>query len=61
VIFFDTSIMSIPIIMVGAGVGVLTTAALLSSEGHKVRVLEKSSKLGDRTASMKFKNHFLDN
>jgi len=53
--------MSIPIIMVGAGVGVLTTAALLSSEGHKVRVLEKSSKLGDRTASMKFKNHFLDN
>jgi protoporphyrinogen oxidase len=51
----------VPIIVIGAGVGGLTTAALLSSRGHKVRVLEKSSKLGGRTASMKFRNHILDN
>ncbi len=53
--------MSMPIIVVGAGVGGLTIAALLSSEGHKVQVLEKSSKLGGRTTSMKFRNHILDN
>ena len=53
--------MSEPIIVVGAGVGGLTTAALLAEKGHKVRVLEKSSKLGGRTASTKFKNHILDN
>jgi len=49
------------VIVIGAGVGGLTTAALLSSKGHKVRILEKSSKLGGRTASMKFRNHILDN
>ena len=53
--------MNEPIIVIGAGVGGLTTAALLSSKGHKVRVLEKSSKLGGRTASIKFRNHILDN
>ena len=50
-----------PIFVIGAGVGGLTIAALLSSQGHSVRVLEKSSKLGGRTASMKFRNHVLDN
>lgn len=53
--------MNKPIIVIGAGVGGLTTAALLSSQGHNVRVLEKSSKLGGRTASIKFRNHILDN
>lgn len=53
--------MNRPIIVIGAGVGGLTTAALLSSQGHNVRVLEKSSKLGGRTASMTFRNHILDN
>jgi phytoene dehydrogenase-like protein len=53
--------MNTPTIVIGAGVGGLTTAALLSSKGHKVRVLEKSSKLGGRTASMIFRNHILDN
>lgn len=37
--------MKTPIIVVGTGVGGLTTA-LLSSEGHDILVLEKSSKLG---------------
>jgi len=53
--------MSVPIVVIGAGVGGLTTAALLSGNGHKVRVLEKSSKLGGRTASMMFRKHILDN
>ncbi|MDH5431644.1 MAG: FAD-dependent oxidoreductase [Nitrosopumilus sp.] len=53
--------MSTPIIVIGAGIGGLTAAALLAEKGHNVRVLEKSSKLGGRTASIKFKNHILDN
>ncbi len=50
-----------PIYIIGAGVGGLTTGAMLAQEGHCVRIIEKSSKLGGRTASMKFKNHILDN
>ena len=50
-----------PIYIVGAGVGGLTTGAMLAKEGFLVKILEKSSKLGGRTASMKFKNHILDN
>ena len=53
--------MSLPTIIIGAGVGGLTTGALLAHDGHDVIVLEKSSNLGGRTASMKFKNHILDN
>lgn len=48
-------------VIIGAGVGGLTTGALLSKQGHLVRILEKSSKLGGRTASMKYRNHILDN
>ena len=58
---FEIFIMSDAIIVIGAGVGGLTTAALLTEKGHKVHVLEKSSKLGGRTASTKFRNHILDN
>ncbi|HSG84323.1 MAG TPA: FAD-dependent oxidoreductase [Nitrosopumilus sp.] len=50
-----------PVVVIGAGVGGLTTAALLSQQGQKVIVLEKSSNLGGRTASTRFKNHILDN
>jgi protoporphyrinogen oxidase len=50
-----------PVVVIGAGVGGLTTAALLSQQGQKVIVLEKSSNLGGRTASTTFKNHILDN
>ncbi len=50
-----------PIYIIGAGVGGLTTGAMLAQKGHPVRIIEKSSKLGGRTASMKFKNHILDN
>ena len=47
--------------VIGAGVGGLTTGALLANEGFEVKIIEKSSKLGGRTASMKFKDHILDN
>ncbi len=49
------------IFIIGAGVGGLTTGALLAKEGHSVRVLEKSDKIGGRTASLVYKNHILDN
>ena len=48
-------------IVVGAGVGGLTTGALLAKHGHNVKILEKSTKLGGRTTSIKFRNHILDN
>lgn len=53
--------MSNDIFVIGAGVGGLTTGALLAKEGHSVKILEKSSKLGGRTASLLYKNHILDN
>ena len=39
------------IFIIGAGVGGLTTGALLANQGKTVHILEKSSKLGGRTAS----------
>jgi protoporphyrinogen oxidase len=47
--------------VIGAGVGGLTTGAMLVIDGFLVKILEKSAKLGGRTASMKYKNHILDN
>ncbi|MEK9681621.1 MAG: FAD-dependent oxidoreductase [Nitrosopumilus sp.] len=56
-----TEIMKDDIFIIGAGVGGLTTGALLANQGKIVHILEKSSKLGGRTASMVYKNHILDN
>jgi phytoene dehydrogenase-like protein len=50
-----------PVVIVGAGVGGLSIATLLVHDGHNVSVYEKSDRVGGRTASMKFKNHILDN
>ena len=50
-----------PVVIVGAGVGGLSIAALLVNDGHNVSVYEKSDRVGGRTASMEFKNHILDN
>ena len=50
-----------PVVIVGAGVGGLSIATLLVNDGHNVSVYEKSDRVGGRTASMKFKNHILDN
>ena len=49
------------IVIIGAGVGGLTTGALLASHGYHPKILEKSGKIGGRTASMKFRNYVLDN
>ncbi|MSV26923.1 MAG: protoporphyrinogen oxidase [Nitrosarchaeum sp.] len=46
---------------IGAGVGGLTIAALLARNNHPVKIIEKQSKLGGRTTSMKFRGHILDN
>ena len=53
--------MSDPVVVIGAGVGGLSTAALLSKQEQQVLVLEKSKNLGGRTASMKYREHILDN
>ena len=50
-----------PVVIIGAGVGGLSIATLLVNDGHNVIVYEKSEYVGRRTASMKFKNHILDN
>ena len=50
-----------PIIIIGAGVGGLSTGILLVNDGFQIKVFEKSSKIGGRTASIEFKNHILDN
>ncbi len=47
--------------VIGAGVGGLTTGAILANDGYSVKILEKSSKIGGRTAAIEFKNHILDN
>ncbi len=49
------------ICIIGAGVGGLTLAALLVRNNHPVKIIEKHSKLGGRTTSMKFRGHILDN
>ena len=47
--------------IIGAGVGGLSLAALLTNAGHPVEMYEKSNKTGGRTASMTFRQHILDN
>ena len=49
------------ILIIGAGVGGLSIGTLLVNAGHKVSIYEKAERLGGRTASIKFKNHILDN
>ena len=56
-----TSSIHNPIVIIGAGVGGLSIGTLLVKDGFKIRVFEKSGKLGGRTASMEFRNHILDN
>jgi protoporphyrinogen oxidase len=49
------------VVVIGAGVSGLSTAALLTKENIPVRIFEKSSKVGGRTTSSIFRNHILDN
>ena len=48
-------------IIIGAGISGLSTAALLTNENISVQVFEKTSKVGGRTACSLFRNHILDN
>ena len=50
-----------PVVIIGAGVGGLSTATLLVNDGYPVSIYEKSDRVGGRTASMEFRNHILDN
>ena len=50
-----------PVVIIGAGVGGLSTAILLVNDGFSVSVYEKSDRVGGRTASTEFRNHILDN
>jgi len=50
-----------PICIIGAGIGGLTSGLLLANNGYDVKIIEKHSKIGGRTASMKFRDHILDN
>ena len=49
------------IIIIGAGVGGLSIGTLLVNAGYKVSIYEKTERVGGRTASIKFKDHVLDN
>ena len=49
------------VVIVGAGIGGLSLAALLSKNNIPCSVYEKSNKIGGRTASIIYKNHILDN
>ena len=49
------------VIIVGAGISGLSSAALLTKENVPVRIFEKANKVGGRTMSMNYKNHILDN
>src|SRR5262245_46734147 len=45
------------VVVVGAGIGGLTTAALLSAHGMKICLLERQSQVGGCIASVEFSGH----
>lgn len=49
------------VIIIGAGVSGLSSAALLTKQKIPVQIYEKSTKMSGRTASIQYKNHILDN
>ena len=57
----NPSKISKPVIIIGAGVGGLSVGTLLVDGGYDVSIYEKSEHVGGRTASMKFRDHILDN
>ena len=49
------------VIIIGAGIGGLSTGVLLVNKKINVEIFEKSKKVGGRTSSVTFRNHILDN
>ena len=49
------------VIIIGAGIGGLSTGVLLANSDIKVEIFEKSKKVGGRTSSITYRNHILDN
>ena len=54
-------IMVYDVLVIGAGVGGLSSAALLARQGYSVKVVERAEKVGGRIASTVYRNHILDN
>ena len=52
---------SASVVIIGAGIGGLSSAVLLVNKNIKVEIFEKSKSVGGRTSSMTFRNHILDN
>ena len=50
-----------PVVIIGAGIGGLTTGTLLAKKGVSVEIFEKSKQIGGRTAAVTYRNHILDN
>ena len=50
-----------PVVIIGAGIGGLTTGTLLAKKGVSVEIFEKSKQVGGRTAAVTYRNHILDN
>ena len=53
--------MSSEVLIIGAGVSGLSTAALLANENIPCKVFEKLSEVGGRTATSTYNGHILDN
>ena len=50
-----------PVVIIGAGIGGLSTGLLLVNKNINVKIFEKSKQVGGRTSSILYKNHILDN
>ena len=52
--------LSSKVLIIGAGVSGLSTAALLANENIQCKVFEKFSEVGGRTATSTYNGHILD-
>ena len=50
-----------PVVIIGAGIGGLSTGTLLAKKGITVKIFEKSKQVGGRTSAITYRNHILDN
>ena len=46
-----------PVVIIGAGIGGLSTGLLLVNKNINVKIFEKSRQVGGRTSSILYKNH----